>query len=53
MDYEVTVYVGVSIFPCEWFLYRFTQRWDNDTHYDRWQVGCFVIERTRKGVRTL
>lgn len=53
MSYEVTVYVCLSIFPCEWFLYRRTQRLDGPLTIDRWQVGCFIIERTRKGTRFL
>jgi hypothetical protein len=50
-DYRLTVFITISIFPCEWFLYRRTQRRllvDNSV-IDRWQVMCFVVERTREG----
>ena len=50
--YEMTVYVTVSIFPCEWFLYRHTQRYEGGATVDRWQFTCFVVERTRRGIRT-
>jgi len=45
-----TIYISISCWPCEWFLYRRTRHYEGPDIVDRWQLGCFVVERVRRGM---